>query len=196
MLPRRRNVLLAAIAVLVLLPAVAGAGDSPREALWAAVRNGDAEAAKALLEQGTDVNAKNEIGVTALWIAASKGKAEVVELLLKRGADVNARDGIWYQTPLANALRGHNLDLVKRLLEAGARDVDDAARTAAARGNIPLLKLLLETGKVGQETLDAVLFSTPEIKTEVREALTAAGARPLPPIEAKDREAWASLAGT
>jgi outer membrane protein assembly factor BamB len=196
MLTLRQIVLLAPIPILGLGAATMRAGNNPREALWAAVRNGDANVAKALLDQGTDVNARNEIGITALWIAASKGKPEVVELLLERGADVNARDGIWYQTPLSLALRGGNADLVKRLLQAGARDVDEAALAAAARGNAALLQVLLDTGKVGQGALDAALFSTAESRKEVREALTTAGAKPLPPADPKDRAAWAPLAGT
>src|SRR5262249_17534496 len=91
----------AGISVLVLVTSAASARDELRESLWAAVRNGDAKAVKAALDKGADVNARNEIGVTALWIAASKGKLEIVELLLDRGADVNSRDGIWYQTPLS-----------------------------------------------------------------------------------------------
>ncbi len=67
---------------------------------------------------------------------------------------------------------------------------------AAARGNVALLQLILDTGKVGQDALDAALFATAEAKKEVREALTKAGAKPLPPADPKDREAWAALAGT
>ena len=197
MLPLRPIVILAAVAALV--PA-ASAKDTPRDALWAAVRNGDAKAIRAALDGGADVNAKNEIGVTALWIAASKGKLEVVELLLDRGADVNARDGIWYQTPLSLSLGGFgggaNADIVKRLLKAGAKDVDAAALTAATRGDVALLRLILETGKVSQDALDAARYATPETRKEVREALTKAGAKALPPADPKDREAWATLAGT
>src|SRR5437660_9982047 len=94
---------LAAIVILVLGGA-AMAADGARDALWAAVRNGDAKAVKAALAEGAEVNAKNEIGVTALWIAAQKGKREVVELLLDAGADANARDLIWYETPLSGAV--------------------------------------------------------------------------------------------
>ncbi|MBI3412136.1 MAG: ankyrin repeat domain-containing protein, partial [Planctomycetes bacterium] len=95
-----------ALASVFLLAATANAGNDARDALWAAVRDGDVKAVKAQLATGTNVNVKNEIGVTALWIAASKGKLEVVETLLEHGADVNARDGIWYQTPLSLSLGG------------------------------------------------------------------------------------------
>jgi outer membrane protein assembly factor BamB len=200
MFTRRPYVLFATISVLLLAAAKATAGDDRRDALWAAVRNGDVKAVKAALDQGADVNSKNEIGVTALWIAASKGKLEVVDALLESGADVNARDGIWYQTPLSLSLGGFSggasADVAKRMLKAGAKDVDAAAMTAAARGNVVLLKLVLDTGKVRQDSLDAALFATSESRKEVRETLTKAGAKPLPPADPKDREAWAIFAGT
>jgi outer membrane protein assembly factor BamB len=191
-------VLFATVPTLLLVSGTADGGDKLREPLWAAVRNGDGKAVKALLEKGADVNARNEIGITALWIAASKGQLDTVEILLEHGADVNARDGIWYQTPLSLALGegDGSTDIVKRLLKAGAKDVDAAAMTAAARGKVTLLQLILDSGKVKQDALDAALFSTPEGRKEVRAALTKAGARPLPPADPKDREAWAALAGT
>jgi hypothetical protein len=195
----RRTLILVALLSLGL-GLTAADKQAERDALWAAVRNGDAKAVKAALDQGADVNAKNEIGVTALWIAASKGKLDVVEVLLDHGADVNARDGIWYQTPLSVSLGGFigggQADLVKRLLKAGAKDVDAAAMSLAARGNATLLPLILDTGKVSQDALDAALYSTAETRKEVRELLTKAGAKPLPAADPKDREAWAALAGT
>src|SRR5262245_42509001 len=100
------------------------AADSPRDALWAACRNEDPKAVKAALEQKADVNAANEMGVTALWIAAGKKNLEVIELLLAAGADPSCRDGIWYQTPLSQAVGGGNLEMAKKLLAAGAKDID------------------------------------------------------------------------
>jgi len=183
----------------MLITTTASAVNDLREPLWAAVRNGDVKAVKALLDKGADVNAKNEIGITALWIAASNGKPDIVEVLLERGADVNARDGIWYQTPLSHAVGGFggdgNADIVKRLLKAGAKDLDAAAMTAAASGKVPLLQQILDTGKVKQDALDAALFAAPEGRKEIRAALTRAGAKPLPPADPKDRKAWARLAG-
>jgi outer membrane protein assembly factor BamB len=198
MLPPRPTVILVALLALIALPA--RAKDTPRDALWAAVRNGDVKAIQAALDVGADVNARNEIGVTALWIAASKGKVDVIDVLLDRGADVNARDGIWYQTPLSQSMGGFgvvgNAEAVKRFLKAGAKDIDAAALTAAARGNVDLLRLVLDTGKVTQDALDAGLYAVPENAKQTRAALTKAGAKPLPPADPKDRTAWAALAGT
>jgi outer membrane protein assembly factor BamB len=192
--------MIAALIGLVLGAGSVPAKDAPRDALWAAVRNGDTKAIRAALDAGADVNAKNEIGVTALWIAASKGKPEVIDALLDRGADVNARDGIWYQTPLSMSMGGFgglgNAEIVKRFLKAGAKDLDAAALTAATRGNVTLLRLVLDTGKVTQDALDAALHAAPETAKETREALVKAGAKPLPATDPKDREAWAALAGT
>ena len=80
--PRWIVLLTAATAVICSCPAFAK--DDPRDALWAAVRNGDLKAIEATLDKGANVNAKNEIGVTALWIAASNGKLDVIELLVRR----------------------------------------------------------------------------------------------------------------
>jgi outer membrane protein assembly factor BamB len=181
----------------ILAPVTAPAtANEAREALWAAVRNGDTKAARALLDKGTDVNAKNEIGVTALWIAASKGKPEVVKLLLDAGADANARDGIWYETPLSQAVAEGNAEVVTALLRAGARDVDAAVVQAAGGGKLPVLRVLLDQGKPRQAALDAALFIAAKDKKEVREALEKVGARPLTPASEKDRERWKPLAGT
>jgi outer membrane protein assembly factor BamB len=196
MLPPRQIVLLAALAALLFGAATTSAKDDTRESLWAAVRNGDTKAAKVLLDKGADVNAKNEIGVTALWIAAGKGKREVVELLLGAGADVNARDGIWYETPLSLAVAEGTAEVVTTLLRAGAKDVDAAVIRAAAGGKLPILRAILDNGKPRPDALDAALFAAAKDNKEVREALEKAGAAALKPAAAKDREAWKLLAGT
>lgn len=168
---------------------------SVREQLWAAVRNSDAAEITRLLDEGADVNAANEMGVTALWIAAGKGKPEIVQLLVDRGADVNARDGIWYQTPLSTAIRGTSDEIIHCLLKAGAADIDDAAKTLAGMGNVSRLQLMIETGKVSQDVLDALLYSTPESRPKVIELLKEAGAKPLAEAAEADRLRWGALAG-
>src|SRR5215218_3011380 len=95
-----------AAVVAVTFAVAATAADPKRDALWTAVRGGDVAAVRKAVEDGADVNARNEYGVSALWIAAGKGKLDVVEFLVGKGADVNARDDIWYQTPLSAAVGG------------------------------------------------------------------------------------------
>jgi outer membrane protein assembly factor BamB len=196
MRPPHRIVFLAALHILLLLAATANAKDNARESLWAAVRNGDTKGAKALLDKGADVNAKNEIGVTALWIAASKGRPEMVKLLLDAGADVNARDGIWYETPLSIAVGEGHAEVVTALLRAGAKDVDAAVIRAAAGGKLPTLRAVLGNGKPRRDALHAALFAAPKDNKEVRAALAKAGAAALKPAPAKDRQRWKPLAGT
>jgi outer membrane protein assembly factor BamB len=197
MLPPRQIAFLAAMAVIVVVgAATTNAKDDMRESLWAAVRNGDPKAVKEVLGKGADVNAKNEIGVSALWIAASKGNREIVELLLEARAEVNARDGIWYETPLSLAVGGRSTEIVAALLRAGANDSDVAVVRAAAGGSLPVLQAVLDNGKPRREALDAALFTAAKDNKEVREALEKAGAAALEPAAEKDREVWKSLTGT
>jgi outer membrane protein assembly factor BamB len=175
------------------------AADPTRDALWAAVRNEDPKAVKAALEKGADVNAANEIGITAIWIAGGKKNVEVVDLLLKAGADPTARDAIWYMTPLGEAVGEGNLEMTKLLLKAGAKDVDAALLLAAAMKNLKVLTVVADTGKVSQDALDAALYAAktePKPASDVIERLVKAGAKPLPAIPEKERETWKSFAGT
>jgi outer membrane protein assembly factor BamB len=180
---------------LLFLTATAHAADPKREALWAAVRTGDVKAIQKALDDGADVNAKNEYGVSALWIAAGAAKPEVIDLLVSKGADVNARDDIWYQTPLSTAVGGRKLDTVKALIKAGAKDTDAAFYAAATSGNLTMAQAILDQVKaVGQETLDAALYAT--TGTEMKALLEKAGAKPLAKADEKDRKEWEKLAGT
>lgn len=54
-----------------------------------------------LIDNGADVNMKNNYGVTPLMNAASHGHADVVKLLLDKGADVNAKTTDTGETALA-----------------------------------------------------------------------------------------------
>ncbi|SHE91639.1 Ankyrin repeat-containing protein [Fodinibius roseus] len=57
-----------------------------------AAENGDIEAVKRHLSEGTDVDTSDEHKRTALMKAAKHGHTEIVKCLLDEGADVNVRD--------------------------------------------------------------------------------------------------------
>ena len=89
-----------------------------RHAAWA----NDVPAARALIEQGADVNAVDDTQQSAYLIATSEGYLDLLDLTLAHGGDVAALDS-WNGTGLIRAAeRGHGL-VVGRLLRAGiARD--------------------------------------------------------------------------
>ena len=55
-------------------------------------RRGTIEEVRAAIENGADVNAKQQSGQSALFSAVQNKNLDVVSLLIKKGADVNARD--------------------------------------------------------------------------------------------------------
>jgi outer membrane protein assembly factor BamB len=183
--------------LLLLLGGFTKAADPKRDALWAAVRSGDVKAMQGAIDNGADVNGRNEYGVTALWIAAGKGKLDVVQLLVQKGADVNSRDDIWYQTPLSSAVGSLQVDTVKFLITSGARDVDAAFLSATVLGNTQLMQAILDLSKVSQDTLDAALFlSAMKSDKEIKAILDKAGARPIPPVPEADRKTWPRFVGS
>lgn len=58
---------------------------------WATMM-GKTEATKLLIEQGADLNVRQEDGGTPLHIAVALGRSEIAELLINEGADVNAKN--------------------------------------------------------------------------------------------------------
>ncbi len=180
---------------ILLFATQALAADPKREALWAAVRNGDLKQIQKALDEGADVNARNEYGVSALWIASSKGKPEIVELLLKKGADANARDDIWYMTPLSTASSSKQESIVRQLIKAGAKDTDAALLSAVGAGDAKIVQTILDLTKVDQETLDAALYSI-VLDLSLKSILIKAGAKPLAPASKEDIAKWSKLVGS
>ncbi len=121
-------------AALDAAPTPSGGGNSPRELgepynwtlLHIAAREGTVEKARALLEQGADLEAREHIGRTPLHIAVMWGQLDMTAFLLERGADVNARD-IWDVTPL------RRLELLR---ESRGFEYDDIADLLRNHGGV------------------------------------------------------------
>ncbi len=149
--------------------------------LTLAISNNDLAMATPLITKD-NVNARDKSGWTPLTLAAKNGNLEIVQLLLKNGADVNlpttsgntqllygpninpATANVPRNTPLIYAIKKDNLDIVKLLLQNGAKesvnkryqeswDGDSSQIVGQAplilainNGNLEMVKLLVQNG--------------------------------------------------
>ena len=103
-----------------------------RTPLMAAVQSRKPEAIRFLIDNGADVNARDQLQGTALVRAAgSFGDLESVQVLLSAGAEVNVQDKNG-MTPLMWAARWGDAPRVLALVEAGATVTvrDNSGKTA------------------------------------------------------------------
>ena len=109
-----------AVAALLCSGATLAAPDAPLVdvPLVDAVRRGDTEAVRALLDGGADVDSATPDGATALLWAVHTDQPELVGLLLEAGADVEItnRYGVG---PASLAAENGNAAILERLLGAG-----------------------------------------------------------------------------
>ena len=122
-----------------------GHGHTP---LMRAALDGDTESVKELINQGADINRRDDDGRTALMFAVINRHYETMKLLLEHGADVNAtsKQG---GTALMGAAMDGELSMVQALLDKGA-DLDarlhetneSAATLAASHGYDEIARLL------------------------------------------------------
>jgi ankyrin repeat protein len=164
---------------------LAASAADPGEELRSAASRGDLARVSALLEAGTDVNAKSEYGATALSYAADKGHLDVVKLLLARGAEVDPEDSFYHSTPITWAGYNGHVEVVKALLEAGA-DAGSAVMMAINRGKGEVVRAVATSGKVPLESLSGALAMAQTAgKPEIVKLLEEAGVKPPPPATAE-----------
>ena len=85
-----------------------------------AAREGHLGAAKLLLGNGADIEAKDQGGKTPLISASESSQPEVMKLLLDKGADTNAKDK-HNRTALKLAAEGSHTQIVELLKAHGAK---------------------------------------------------------------------------
>jgi ankyrin repeat protein len=178
--------LIAVALIAILLPRT---GETAAVApLVDAAERGDHATVRALLKNGTDVNATRVDGMTALHAAVHRDVLDVADTLLRAGANASARDryGI---TPLYLAAQNGNADMIRRLLDAGVdpNTVDPGGETAlmtAARTGAPAaLRVLLERGarvdaREPEFEQTALMIAVRENHEAAVQVLLAAGASP------------------
>jgi ankyrin repeat protein len=175
------------LATLVLVTCVLASPRANAQAndLINAAGKGDLPRVKALLDAGSDVNARLSDGHTALIAASENGRLEVVRLLLDAKADVNARLGGGQTALFMASWRGH-LEVVHALLDAKAdanvkTDSGKTALIAAAQwGRTDVVRMLIEAkADVNAKRDDgttALMAASENGHQEVVQALLGAGA--------------------
>lgn len=133
----------------------AGASYSAGESvdkLFDAAKKGDVATVKAILDQGANVDSRdNSFNATVLMQAASEGRTDVVKLLIARGADVNAVIPNANVTALLWAALNDHPDTAMVLIKNGANvNANCGSYTvltqAVEDGDIKFIKILLKNG--------------------------------------------------
>ena len=131
-----------------------GAADTDAVAqvpLIEAVKAGTLNSARALLDQGADVDAPEVDGTTALHWAVHRDDHEIATLLIRAGADATATNR-YAVSPIALACTNGSADMIERLLAAGADpnrslpEGETALMTAARTGRVDAVTLLIGHG--------------------------------------------------
>ena len=172
-------------ASLGLLVAVSAAAQTDLR-LVDAVRSGDRHAARALLEEPVDANARQPDGTTALHWAAYLNDLDTAALLLETGAVADAANELGV-TPLYLACENGNAAMVRVLLAAGASphvvlpSGETALMTAARAGSLGAVQALLAHGadvqaREATEEQTALMWAASQRHAEVVGALVDAGA--------------------
>jgi ankyrin repeat protein len=116
-----------------------------------ACKKGNINLINLAINQGIDVNIKNDIERTLLHVACIKGYIDIVSTLLKEGANMEAKD-IEGWTPLYDACENGHHEIVKLLIERGAKielENNEGVRPlhlACKGGNLDIVNLLIERG--------------------------------------------------
>lgn len=141
------------------------------------------EAAKVLIENGADVNAKDTFyNATPLQWVAYKGHAGITRMMLENGADLSN------DTPIQWAAFSGNTEIVLMMLEYGANQ-GSALMAAVRSGNTELVSSILHAAKFETENLSQPLATAVNAENEeITKMLEGAGATLPEDFKKKNRE--------
>jgi ankyrin repeat protein len=138
---------------------------TPAEALFRSIENGDSAEFTRLLDAGVGLAEKNKLGETLLYVAAEKGEIDMARTLIARGADAKARTPNG-ETVLHAASMIESAALTTALIQAGAEvgaantDGETPLQWAALTGTFLAVKALADAG-ADLNVQDARLGNTP-----------------------------------
>jgi ankyrin repeat protein len=124
------------------------------KALLFAAKSGDTAKARSLVEEGTNVNVRDDsvYHLTPLITAAMCDYVEVVQVLLEGGANLEDPASASGNTALHQAASAGSLEACRLLLDEGANvdalnfSKNTPLHLAAVNGHMPVVKLLVERG--------------------------------------------------
>lgn len=123
----------------------------PQSKLVTAIKLHDPSMADCAIEQGANINAIDDDGVTPLILSVLRNSGgEMTAYLISKGAEVNCT--LEGYTPLIIAAKEGYLDIVQVLISSGA-DIEAAEETgmtslmaAAREGHVEIVRVLLDAG--------------------------------------------------
>ncbi|WP_374699004.1 ankyrin repeat domain-containing protein [Wolbachia endosymbiont (group B) of Limnophora tigrina] len=146
--------------------------DSSKEftLLHFAANFGDINVTKLLLEEGADIDIKDQNENTLLHLAASNGHTDIVKLLMEKGSDLSVvnKEG---NTSLHLAASNGHTDIVKLLMEKGSdlssmnKDGDTPLSTAFYNNHTKIVKCLMEEEPKMKEVVERLVRCVVESKT-------------------------------
>ena len=105
-----------------------------------------------LLQNHSDINAKDEGGKTPLMYAVFHGRTQIIEKLIDAGANINEKNEANWPI-LTQAVICGQIDVIQKLIDAGIKlNVQNnlgktALMYAAQDGNLAIVKKLIEAGE-------------------------------------------------
>ena len=110
------------------------------------------EVLQSFIDHGHDVNATNEMNVTALMLVSENGNVDAMNVLLRAGADRTIKDAVG-NTWIHYAVRGYcSKDVIQSIIDQGVdvnatnKEGDTPLMLASQNGNEDAINVLLSTG--------------------------------------------------